>query len=215
VISGQTVYQFFSAGQLEKVGSWTGGEYMTCSAFVGQTLATTQIYDLKSHQASILFHGAHGNYLYTFGLGFGTVCLVADGMNFARIDHATEDYDETGLAHRVAAIDGPSLSSGSYSAAAPSAFRSFYSKPELAPNGYNNRSFAPPVKLWAQTNSGSKEWKMLGTVPGLRYVSIKLQEAGDVVNTDWHVYPLTKKGSIGVASQFPASGDLGIAFKFQ
>jgi hypothetical protein len=85
--------------------------------------------------------------------------------------------------------------------------------PAYGPNVYAPyRSAGVPIEYQLLKNADDTLWYDLGTVEGARFVNITNEEAGDVIDTNWIVYPLSIKGNTGSLNNYVSSANYGIAY---
>lgn len=197
------VHLHLNFGTLNKVGSWTGGEY-----FTGNYHALYAPYvdgDPTASRHCFSFHNSE-----SFRTASAQMCPIM------RVDYNSKlfagmDYSQTAPESGYNVVGGNGII-GSKSDAS-GAGQTLALRPEFSPNHYAPfRSPGFPIEYQLLKNADDNLWYDLGTVDGARFVNMKWLNAGDVINSDWVVYPLSIKGVTGSVGNYASSADYGIAY---
>jgi len=195
------VFRHFSFGELDKVGTWTGGEYVVGHKWVENGSADD---DFMNTSHSILWDG-----LYTFDNDeCGTVHVeslpdqVASGKWGVIYGNRTGAGNDTAAVARVDLVggvrDGPLTTLGSVPASSINGFVPLIPIPIF----YKNVTPAPD------------DWRLLGFVPDARVINITNFNPGDEITVGgdtWKVFPWVRKRFLQDNTQ--ESGNAGIAYK--
>lgn len=198
------VHIHLNFGTLSKVGSWTGGEYFT------GTFQDTEVYYVNGTPNS-------SYHCFSFQQANGIrnvpsrrspiIRCVYNSKNFAHIDSSGDGTVSTGF-NSVLSVGGIAVSNVATQGGA-----SLHVMPEFSPNHYAPfRTAGAPVELQLLRNADDNLHYDLGTVEGIRYVNIAALESGEVINTDWIVFPLSIKGLVGSTGNYAATADYGVAY---
>lgn len=178
------LYRHMVFGELEKVGTWTGGEFTM--GHIWSTAAGQK--DNPTYAAHYLpFDAVHNNLANETGTvhleGFpdqpasgrwGLVTAMQSGLG--------NDGDSNGRAPIVGGVrDGPLTTAFQFIAANPS-------------NGYI--PLIPIPLFYAYYTPTPDEWRLLGFVPGMRVINIRNLSEGDefTLGSDvWKVFPWVRK----------------------
>lgn len=213
-LSGATVYGHLHLGTIDKEGTWVGGELLTSASYYPPN-AQGGADDITS--ASVK-RPSFGGPVVTTSSG---TARYPTGHIYAEYNSRTWAALDAASANNTPAADGTndatSLFGANLGASTPSANSWFnpYTRPDYAPNTFGGRRLGPPVRILLHQNAGDDSHALLGTVPGIRFISMKDMAAGDTINTDWKVFPLTKQGISGVIGSYSVSKDYAIAYRFQ
>jgi hypothetical protein len=151
-----------------------------------------------------------------------TVKYCAIGDIFSRLNTGTELPGITGSSSdavgSVAVLGGHTTPHHIVGRGTAPSVRPTLATQELCPNTWDNRSPGVGADLLAFEPINSNRWQLLGTVDGIRFLNVKYLSEGQVVNTDWKVYPVSTQAAANRgAGEFgnTNSGNLGIAYRFQ
>ena len=186
----------FCFGNMLKRGSWTGGLYFA------------PVYSDPDYATSAA--DINNNFL------FGPAKNLNDsGMNNRCMPHYDIEQDT-----RIIAIGKAgaytTVNQGKYSAVRPMYGMSFdmINNADGAllrtGNAYNKRTIGLPLDFFILDESDSK-WRHIGSITGIRFVNVEYLDAGETINTDWMVFPLTSK-SAGDGT-FCTSDNFGVAYR--
>lgn len=216
-LAGNIVYSHLSLGSMDKAGSWTGGEYMTGSYQpVPSTQANADDYRAGGSAKHLFSAPRNNTTVYTTArLNCGYIKAVYNSRTFAAMDcsHANSTPDASGLNDVLSWNGSPDPHSTSFLYAGN--WDNPYIHPDMSPNSYNGRRVSPPIKLLMYLNADDDTFAHMGTVPGIRALSMKDMSAGDTINNDWKVFPLFKQGFTGVNGAYSVSHDYAFAYRFQ
>ena len=197
------VHVHLNFGTLDKVGSWTGGEFFTGS-YHEYTANVNGSPTNGTH--CFMFHNA-ADFRLVSQQTVPSMRCVYNSKNFAALDVS---YDAVPSNYNLVCGVGV-LSHYATSAATAGATPNVIS-------GYGPNSYAPyrspgvPIEYQLYANAGDSLWYDLGTVEGARFVNISAEDAGDVIDTNWVVYPLSIKGNTGSVGNYASSANYGIAY---
>lgn len=197
------VYVHLNLGTLDKVGSWTGGEYFTGSYHeYGANVNGTPT--VGTH--CFMFHQSGSNRTVS-GQKIPTMRCVYNSKNFGAMDAADNSVPTNyNLVCNVGGLQN-SGTTPSYAGASPHVL------PTYSPNSYAPyRSPGVPIEYQLYKNADDSLWYDLGTVEGARFVNISGEDPLDVIDTNWVVYPLSIKSSTGSVGSYAASANYGIAY---
>lgn len=246
--SGGQAWQHFSFGGIEKGDSWVGGEYFSgccygedSRVYAGsgskcwdQTLSTGDYGGYNNHLLSSCQSGQRINpgqgYSFADPYGKGMVrvvgaktcltpfpatvwCILGDTVSgVVGGGVATDRVGSVGVLNAMSA--GQAIT-GTTETSPTLPTRCLL---ELSANDWDNRSVGLAPDLFYYDYEVSLQWHYLGSVPGIRFVNSEFLSPGEVVNNDWHVFPVSTPNPpnlVAGENGFACSGDFGIAFKFQ
>jgi len=204
---GQTSYRHFSFGKIQKYGSWTGGEYFAGS--YDEVSSASYYNDGFAAEHTRLFGNKAG--VTTSGTGTGVSNRASYGV--IRCTYNSKDYANIDRA-------GASVESGMNEAVTMGGLRNIATEasynpavnPAISPNTWSDTAVASPVMFMLYDDAGAGRYFDLGYLTGIRFLSVKNLTPGQLVNTDWRVYPASFQGTDG-SSDYASSDDIGIAFR--
>jgi hypothetical protein len=203
---GVISYNHFSFGKIQKVGSWTGGEYFA-NSYQEVSNSTHQNNESSTYHGR-LFNNKDG----AVTSGTGTQPTTRASYGVIRCTYNSKDYANIGR-------DYNSTETGMNETIVNDCFTrgrsddiNFSIHDDYAPSIWSSTALgtAPIISLWDSVTTN--KYQELGYVTGLRFLNIESIDADDLVHTDWRAYPLSYKGSTG-APGLAASGNYGIAFQ--
>jgi hypothetical protein len=194
VIEAQSgVYHHICFGEIAKYGTWTGGAYIdavywsTSVSFIDDPNVTSQ-HSCLAH----CYSGAHS---------IDSMWLKYDRDAANTYIGQTGSSSTTDLVLSGSAIQDASTSLGN-----------MFVFHKSTPTSQTSRVISTPLELYATNgNSGLKE--MMGYLPFTRSVNIQLLNSGDIVDTDWIVFPVKAKKDPSLRDDTHNSGHYGYAIK--
>lgn len=192
------IFAHLSFGNITKVGTWVGGEYITASSATRATGgANNFVYD-NANQMQHLFPPSLGAEEESF------VRYVQTGSN-------EDDFAPAGAISNINlqkaifsnGIKLTTLKEGIYE-----------SLIEDGPNAFNSRTVLLPIYVLLRNRNADFSPSLYfhsGSVPGVRICNITELVAHDIVDTDWEVYPAFQKG--GDEALAPDSTVNGLAYQ--
>lgn len=186
-------------GTLNKVGSWTGGEFFTGSyQDTSNVLYTEGTPTAAQHR--FMFDGLTNQAAQQSGI----MRCVYNSKNFAAMDYNDSSvktgYNNVG---GVGHLRLPADNAGSTQCA----------NPLFTPNIYTpHNSPGVPVEYQLLREADDNLWYDLGTVPGIRFINVQYLDPGQALNDDWIAFPLSIKGVIGSVGNYASSADYGVAY---
>lgn len=198
------VHIHLNFGTLAKVGSWTGGEFFTGTY---QDTGSGFVNGLPyAPQHCFGFQQSNGT-RQTTAQKIPVIRCVYNTKDFAHINTYTDGSVYTGY-NAVLSVGGIVISNSVLNAGATANVMPNYSPNHYAPY----RSSGIPIELQLIRNAHDNLCYDLGTVEGMRYTNIAALESGDIINTDWIVFPLSIKGTVGSTGNYAATADYGVAY---
>jgi hypothetical protein len=207
--SGIVTYRHLSFGKMQKHGTWTGGEYFAGSYDFLLNASTwnnkdeflhTRIFGYKN-AAVTSGDGSSGGTVASYGV----MRCTYNGKNYANIDRSAAGI-ETGMNEAVTI--------GAFRDRAASGTTGIIHElsDSYSPNLWSDTAVASPPSFLLFDNAGASRFFDLGYLTGMRFLNIKNLTPGQLVNTDWRVYPLSFPSETGAATH-AASGNYGVAFR--
>lgn len=192
-----SVFNHLSFGNITKIGTWTGGEYITGGAVYYSSSTPSYDSDASHVWNAAVFNGNSdqiaSNSFPSYFPGYirrinGS--LQSDENDFSRLG-TTEVNDQMSKMNLFAPImDG------------------IYNN---TPNQFNLRSPALPMycNIWDETK---QTYGLQGYVPEVRVINNESIADADLVETDWQVFSITQKSS-GNNTLAPLSENYGLMYK--
>lgn len=203
VEQASSAFQHFNFGDMTKYGTWTGGHYVGMS------------YQYWASSTTHLTGLAATNYLSACGFnqmsGQGADTAANGAFSYLYAPHVSRNYaaswqGPSGSTYNKVAywgyMDGGSSSEGWASALL-----------DAGPNVFNGRAPGLRMEAMMKDRGGTSLYLPLGYIPNIRFINMENLAPLDLVNTDWMVFPLSKKGLVGVHNTYVGSGTYGWAVK--
>lgn len=198
-ILGNGVHVHVNFGTGDKVGSWTGGEIFTGSM---HSVQANHYEDPDNIRHRWMFHIASSNRTKQDN---AKMHVVYNSKNFASMDYR---YDTAESGYNLA------LGVGVFSVESDEAGGTPCLHEPWTPNSWTPlRTPGLPIEYQLLRDADDGLFYDLLTIPGARFVNMQYLNPGDVINTDWKVFPLSIKGDIGSAGNYACSGNYGIAYQ--
>lgn len=197
------VYTHLSFGNLIKLGTWTGGEYLSANNSYWYSVGKYDQWDYQ--RMNLLFDGGNSN-LDNIAYGASYVRHVVgtqydDYRDFARLGHAIVDNNQAVMMNKTWLED---------SATGEGIF-SFWLIEEASPIGYNVRS--PLLPVWTRFKEmATGRWMLRGYVPYAGILNVENLAGETIVENDWIVFPMIQKTG-GDETLSPLSEYWGVAYK--
>ena len=214
------VFQHLSFGNMTKLSTWAGGEYLTAGSY-GNKSGSTGIYPFTTGRRQVAYSHLQGTgHPVGAGTGFnldayGFVRYVQTGTNeddfapLGSLSPATAIADFDSQSALMSAVELPTdniSSSGDRSLLAELIFD--------GPNAVNQRTALLPMYVMLRERNAVANpelYFIAGVVPIVRVVNIRGLSPNEQVNTDWRAFPtIQKTGDTTVA---PVSVDVGFAYQ--
>lgn len=193
-----TIYTHLSFGIINKMGTWTGGEYLSGS----------------STEIAIGYSPSSG-----FSWVDGVIVPVFGGSNSANENtgYLYYPYESHGDQRDWSAFHHADVLTEGRRTKVPIAITdgrtAVYTLFNSSPNTFNERAMMIPLYLHVYDNrsGGSLRYIPAGDIPNARFINMTNISPQAVVNTDWDVFPIFQKS--GNQFDAPQSGAFGVAYR--
>lgn len=190
------VYTHISFGNMTKVGTWIGGEYLTAQDSSYWAGSQYDYYGWDYDRHCIIFDGGIQNYESGSSYPTGFVRHIVGSVQNNSTDFARMGYRLTDN-QRCKMTTGKGL---------------IHDLVEIAsPIGFNQRAPIFPVYVRIYEYATTR-WILSGYVSGARSINIEHLSGETIVENDWIVFPITQKEG-GDFTLCPLSEYWGVAYK--
>lgn len=185
------IFNHFAIGNITKTETFTGGEFVSGGHYEYRTPSLT--YVLSNAYTGPPFAGSTGGHYRTTALAYVRTIRAGGSVNGNYTDFAPFGRNIDNQLARgcgLNSIQTPLM--------------------EDSPNEATMRTPLYPnyVHIWDPV---TRLYYASGYVPGMRLVPMKAVDPGEIIFTDWQVFPFTQKEGDGRAC--PVSGNWGLAYQ--
>ncbi len=186
------VYAHMAFGEVDKFGTWSGGQFLFCNSIY---FITGSNYQFENVNNGFVFDGGFSgngnisNYIY---------------RPFEPATGLQDDFSTLGASIRL----GQRCKSVVLGTESANPIREVL---EVSPNNATLRTTMFPVYCMFTRYSNTAEFHLQATIPLARVLNINVLSAEDIVDVEFKVFPLTAKD--GDTSVYPVSGNWGVAYK--
>lgn len=187
------VFQHFSFGEIEKVGNWVGGAYVSSNTWHTST-SSGNLHSWNDFRHVRLFDS------------------LANYGGFSNKGHIRAEYLNAATS-TFSAGSGSALTSGA-NVAKCSPWDWGYELIQDSPNAFNTRAAIVPVEIVIASEYQDftpAHWLQLGHIPTAAAINIRNLNPKETVNNDWMVFPLCQKN--GPGTSYVNSGNIGMAYR--
>jgi hypothetical protein len=195
------VFAHASFGKVDKMATWTGGEY-TMSNSINYWTSNNGYSFTNTTYASYIFDGSQAT--FNERDKYGMPCLYRPFPSGASGDW--QDY--------------PTIASQSLNVTTQRAFSSGYSTSNttsinnalfnISPNDTSLRSVLFPLYMFVNFEGTTGSYHLQGHIPSAKYLNIRDISPKEIVDVKWRVYPYCSK--FGDVFSAPVSGNYGLAY---
>lgn len=199
------VFSHFSFGNISKFGTWTGGEYLSCTYLILRNPSFQTDYQYLNFTNVHLFDEQNSNSVQN-----SYIRRTVDGLltenDFAPFGTSTNSIpggffnDVKGTMNSNNSVTSPGDGFG-YEGVL------FVNSPSAA----NFRSPLLPIYIYGRDiTTTAIQYHLMGIVEGIRWINIKELDVKTIVDNDWRVYSESQKaGDVTVA---PIAANIGLAY---
>lgn len=207
------VFAHMSFGDITKAGVWSGGAFLTANNY--QFVTSTGLW-------RPIIEGSHNSAPQIFGARQVLGNSDAVGPSYIRYNIGGSDHtDFTKLGGRDHTSDGSLVGASGFMSpnyntgrliSSTSFVTDLYAQMMLAsPSVSTFRAPLFPIIMGVQSFADIGQWHVVGHIPNITCVNIKLLDPKELVNTDWRVFPLAYKG---IDSSLATLSDVyGVAYR--
>jgi hypothetical protein len=200
------IFSHFSFGTLEKYGTYTGGEYLTCTD-ISRVLNGIHNFNYIANQ-----------YIWAENTG-GNGSLYTGYIRYSRGGLDKDDFSPLGNGVNNISGGNPQNAKGivnpGHADSTPGDGVGFCGAIfSCSPNAANLRSPLIPIYIRLRdVSSVSSQYHLAGYPEGVRMINIKELDPKEIVDNDWQVFPLAQK--LGDSSVAAISNKLALAYNTQ
>lgn len=203
------VFNHLSFGNVQKIGTWVGGEYLTAGAY---QRISSGILQFTSNNCQHVFADDFGSGTTT-GVGTGFNAQSASFVRYVQTGNNNDDFSPMGNMG-VFSNQRCRLSARLFETADPSVMYA-----ELlvnSPNQANLRTALFPMQVrirdYTANSPVSRDAYFIGgIIPGVRVCSVKELNAYEIINTDWQTFPVIQKSGSSLVA--PITSSIGFAYQ--
>ncbi len=182
-------FTHFSIGNVNKKGTYTGGEFVTATCW-----GVSEVYLAGSTYHSVSFDG-------------GSASNNPNGGGYS--GHVRADFSSDS-SPRYRYFGHPTAGASRCTGGVRDALNGFLV--ERSPNLVNLRAVLMPIPLFAM-DAAQTSWVYLGDADGVAYCKNTYILPGAVVDTDWRVFPIMTRHLTQQSGSVVSSRDYAIAYK--